>query len=72
MAFRLYDIDKNKLIDPNEFETIIKIIYDLTEENHEEDSLNKAINKTKNIIKKFGNLFKRKTQQIKGLFSNLR
>ena len=57
MAFRLYDIDKNKLIDPYEFETIIKIIYDLTDENHEEDSLNKAINKTKNIIKKFGNLF---------------
>ena len=54
MAFRLFDIDKNGLIDKNEFETIIKIIYDLTGENQEQNSLNKAINKTENIIKKFG------------------
>ena len=64
MAFRLFDIDKNKLIDRNEFETIIKIIYDLTiEETEESDNVNKAITKTKSIIEKFG-IKKRKFQNL--------
>jgi hypothetical protein len=53
MAFKLFDIDKNKLIDQNEFEIIIKLIYDLNGYNDNFSNI-EAIKKTKTIIDKFG------------------